>query len=255
LRTNGAIDGRFLYLWLLTDFITERVEAIQRGASYPAIRDSDVKKLPVPIPSLVEQRRIAGVLTAVQRAVDQQERLIAVTAELKKALMQKLFTQGTCGEPQKQTEIGPIPKSWRVERIDRMKESFTYGTSVKCEYGVDGAPVLRIPNVVGGHIETSDLKFGNPKKNELGALALRPGDLLFVRTNGVQENAGRCSMYRGELGKDCYFASYLIRVRVNTDVLCPNTWKNTREHPAVGPSFLAGPPGPLTGSSTSTRAR
>ena len=46
--------------------------------------------------------------------MEQQERLIQTTTELKKALMQKLFTEGTRGEPQKQTEIGPVPKSWDV---------------------------------------------------------------------------------------------------------------------------------------------
>jgi type I restriction enzyme S subunit len=40
--------------------------------------------------------------------------LIALTTELKKDLMYKLFTEGTCGEPQKQTEIGLIPESWQV---------------------------------------------------------------------------------------------------------------------------------------------
>jgi type I restriction enzyme S subunit len=57
------------------------------------------------------------VLGLVQRAIEQQERLIALTAELKKALMHKLFTEGLRGEPQKQTEIGPVPESWEVEQL------------------------------------------------------------------------------------------------------------------------------------------
>ena len=59
-----------------------------------------------------EQRKIAAVLGLVQRAIEQQERLIALTTELKKALLHKLFTEGLRGEPQKQTEIGPVPESW-----------------------------------------------------------------------------------------------------------------------------------------------
>ena len=52
-----------------------------------------------------------------QRAIEQQERLIALTTELKKALMHKLFTEGLRGEPQKQTEIGPVPESWEVVEL------------------------------------------------------------------------------------------------------------------------------------------
>ena len=54
----------------------------------------------------------------VQRAMEQQERLLALTAELKKALLHQLFTAGLRGEPQKQTDIGPVPESWEVVRSE-----------------------------------------------------------------------------------------------------------------------------------------
>ena len=38
--------------------------------------------------------------------------------ELKKALMHKLFTEGLRCEPQKQTEIGPIPESWEMMQFE-----------------------------------------------------------------------------------------------------------------------------------------
>ena len=56
-------------------------------------------------------------LGLVQRAIEQQERLIALTTELKKALLHKLFTEGLRGESQKQTEIGPVPESWEVLQL------------------------------------------------------------------------------------------------------------------------------------------
>lgn len=52
-----------------------------------------------------------------QRAIEQQERLIALTTELKKTLMHTLFTAGLRGEPQKATEIGPVPESWEITTI------------------------------------------------------------------------------------------------------------------------------------------
>ena len=71
-------------------------------------------EIKLPVPAQPEQRKIAAVLGLVQRAIEQQERLIALTTELKKALLHKLFTEGLRGEPQKQTEIGPVPESWEV---------------------------------------------------------------------------------------------------------------------------------------------
>jgi type I restriction enzyme S subunit len=192
----------------------------------------------IPLPPLAEQRKIAGVLVLVQRAIEQQERLIAVTTELKKTLLHQLFTQGLRGEPQKQTEIGLVPESWEVVKLEDAAVTFDYGTSVKCEHGKAGVPVLRIPNVVVGSIDLSDLKHGQPKRSELEQLRLRDGDLLFVRTNGVLENAGRCALYRGEL-EGCYFASYLIRVRVNSSKVLP-AFVNEYARTERGKSFLSG---------------
>jgi type I restriction enzyme S subunit len=91
---------------------------------------------------------------------------------------------------------------------------------------------------VGGSIDLSDLKHGQPKPSELEHLRLRDGDLLFVRTNGVLENAGRCAVYRGELD-DCYFASYLIRVRVDCSRVLP-AFVNGYARTERGRGFLSG---------------
>jgi type I restriction enzyme S subunit len=58
----------------------------------------------------------------VQKAIEKQDKLIRHTNELKKALMQKLFTEGIKGEKQKQTEIGPVPESWEVIKFDKLFE-------------------------------------------------------------------------------------------------------------------------------------
>jgi len=63
----------------------------------------------------------------VQTAIEQQERLIKLTRELKSALMHKLFTEGLHAERQKMTEIGPVPKSWEIKPF----ETFTTCKGVK----------------------------------------------------------------------------------------------------------------------------
>ena len=73
-----------------------------------------VSSFRLPLPPLQEQKSIANILLAVQRAIEAQERIIQTTTELKQALMQKLFSEGLRGEPQKETEIGLIPESWEV---------------------------------------------------------------------------------------------------------------------------------------------
>jgi type I restriction enzyme S subunit len=99
------------------------VESTQKN-----INKGIVSSFPIPLPPLPEQKKIAHILSTVQRAIEAQKRIIATTTELKKALMHKLFTEGLRGEPQKQTEIGPVPESWKLVEIGDLGKCVTGST-------------------------------------------------------------------------------------------------------------------------------
>jgi type I restriction enzyme S subunit len=115
-RDTAAFDSKFIFYGLLELYQSGRTEDIQRRTT--GIRNLDFtaykERATFPRISIVEQRKITGVLGLLQKAMEQQERLLALTAELKNSLVHQLFTHGLCHETQKQTEIGPIPKSWEV---------------------------------------------------------------------------------------------------------------------------------------------
>ncbi len=114
---RAVVDPRFLFYWLRTDIIVSRIEDMAEGSTYPNLKKAEYEKLSVPCPPLPEQQRIAQVLSTVQEAIAQQERLIRTTTELKQALMHKLFTEGLRGEALKETEIGRVPESWEVVKV------------------------------------------------------------------------------------------------------------------------------------------
>ena len=98
--------------------------------------------------------------------------------------------------------------------------------------------MLRIPNVIGGKVDTDDLKYLELQGDEADRLRLAVGDILFVRTNGRREYTGRCAVYLGELG-EASFASYLIRARLKPDTLLPRFAQFYATTPR-GSSYLAG---------------
>ena len=76
-----------------------------------------LQEFSVVCPPLPEQRAIAHILQTTQEAKFTRQREIALERERKAALMEYLFSQGTNGEPRKQTEIGEIPESWEVVQL------------------------------------------------------------------------------------------------------------------------------------------
>lgn len=114
---NERHDIKFLAYQLRLDSIQQYVAMNKRGATIKGITRDCLEQIRLNLPPLPEQKKIAHILSTVQRAIEAQERIIQTTTELKKALMHKLFTEGLRHEPQKQTEIGPVPESWEVVEL------------------------------------------------------------------------------------------------------------------------------------------
>ncbi len=61
----GVLDTRYLFHYLKSDVLMDQVLPLQRGASYPAVGDSDVKNATIPLPDLATQIAIAEELDSV----------------------------------------------------------------------------------------------------------------------------------------------------------------------------------------------
>lgn len=62
LRPKQEIDHRFLFYWLFTEDFMGKMESLQKGASYPAVTDGEVRAQLIRFPPFPEQRRIVGLL-------------------------------------------------------------------------------------------------------------------------------------------------------------------------------------------------
>ena len=117
-----AIDADFLYFATQLESVMEGIASMESGASYPAVRDVDVLDQVVPLPPLPEQQKIAAVLNTIRRALLHQTQCEANATALKRAAMRELFTRGLRGEAQEETEIGPVPESWKVSTLGEMAQ-------------------------------------------------------------------------------------------------------------------------------------
>jgi type I restriction enzyme, S subunit len=206
LRPKKGIDHRYIFYWLFSEEFMGQMEVLQKGASYPAVTDAEVKAQLIPLPPLPEQRRIVAIL----------DEAFAGIAAAKENAEQNLKNAKEVFEAHLQGILAAPRDGWQIKKIGDICKSIGYGTSSKSQKEGQ-VPVLRMGNIQDGKLDWNDLVYANDSA-ETEKYALREGDILFNRTNSA-EHVGKTAIFRGE--REAIFAGYLIRINVKRSIVDP----------------------------------
>lgn len=69
-RAKPGIESRYVFYYLISNDFIDLLGQIQKGASYPAVTESEVRDQPFAFPPLSEQRRIVAILDRAFQAID-----------------------------------------------------------------------------------------------------------------------------------------------------------------------------------------
>lgn len=197
-------DQRFLYH--LLRYLP--LKFLNAATGVPGLSRRDAYALRGAFPPPDEQAAIARMLDAVDTALEHTRAAVERSREVKRALVQRIFSEGLRGEPPKNTAIGLVPRSWQVVSVSSVVTASQYGLSVPMETKGE-VPIVRMGNIQDGNVLLSDLKFVSLPPNVVDPYLLHRGDVLFNRTNS-QEWVGKVGIYREDAC--AVFASYLIRL-------------------------------------------
>ena len=112
-----------------------------------------------------------------------------------------------------------LPEGWRWIRLGDVVISTQYGISKSMNTESKGVPIIRMNNITNdGRLDLSDIKYVAIDEKTSKKYFLEKGDLLFNRTNS-RELVGKTTVFDRE--EKYVFASYIIRVKLNQDIVCP----------------------------------
>lgn len=126
-HTAENVDWRFLLQWYLSK--ADHVEAMGTGSTVKGIRLDDLKILPIDLPPLPEQQKIATILSSVDDVIEKTQAQIDKLKDLKTGMMQELLTKGIGHTEFKDSPVGRIPAGWDASMLGDVCQ-FTQGVQI-----------------------------------------------------------------------------------------------------------------------------
>jgi type I restriction enzyme, S subunit len=119
-RPKPEVDSDFLIQQLLSRPVTAWLVEHAVGQTMLNLSAEILARLPIKLPPLIEQRKIAAILSTVDAVVQKTEAVIRQIQVVKKAMMRELLTRGLSGRHTRfrSTQIGEIPYTWGLLSLE-----------------------------------------------------------------------------------------------------------------------------------------
>ena len=144
------------FLHRLLDYLP--LKSLNAATGVPGLSRRDAYDLRGWFPPPHEQAAIARILTAIDETLELTHAAVARAKEARRAIVQRVLSEGLRHEPLRKTAIGLVPSSWDVVPVSSVVETFQYGLSVPMQIG-GTLPILRMGNIQDGEVLLSDLKY------------------------------------------------------------------------------------------------
>lgn len=217
---DGVSHPGYLFHSLMSDHVTAQAVRDAIGSSYPALNDSDVRRLQIFLPKYEEQQRISQVLDTLDTAIHETEAIIVKLNAVKQGLLHDLLTRGidANGElrpPQaeaphlyKQSPLGWIPKEWELSTIgDQFDIQLGKMLDDEKNSGIL-KPYIGNKAVQWDRIDIGEHQQVRLSQSDLIRFRLRKDDLLVCEGG----NVGRAAIWDDDLD-ECYYQKALHRLR------------------------------------------
>lgn len=197
------VEIRYLKHYLNYTDLTSYITGTTRGK----LTKTALNSIPIPLPPLPIQRKIADALDKAQALIDKRKKQIELLDEYIKSVFLDMF-----GNPVTN------PMGW-----DKFAFSEFSDSRLGKMYDVKKVTGKYLENYLGNSnvrwfgFELDDLNQMDFDDNEKQKYSLKNGDLLICEGGEI----GRCAIWRDEL-VNCYFQKAIHRVRVNLELIIPD---------------------------------
>ncbi len=207
------LNDDFLYAFLRSEVFRNQVESFVTGSAQPNFGPSHLKQMVIPLPPLSIQRQIAGILSAYDELIENNQRRIRILEDMARSLYREWFVHfrypGHESISLVDSSLGPIPQGWEVTTLRAVTTKIGSGATPrggKDAYKSEGIHLIRSQNIYDYNFEFNGLAFIDEQQAaELDNVTVEENDILLNITGA---SVARCALV----------PSYLLPARVNQHV-------------------------------------
>jgi type I restriction enzyme M protein len=193
---KSKVDPMFYWAFAQTDFYWEQAKRLMTGGGQPQFNGGAIKEVKIPLPPLPIQQELVAEIESYQKIIDGARQVVE--------------------NYKPRIDIEP---EWEMVELGAICDKIQYGSSVPLNTQKLGYKTFRMNEIIGGAmIDNGSMKFTDMPKMNFEKLSLKPGDILFNRTNSF-ELVGKTGIFN--LSGEYTFASYLIRLIINQGKAIP----------------------------------
>jgi type I restriction enzyme, S subunit len=200
--------------------VTRQLSAWQCGTNYPAVNERDIRRLVIPVPSPTEQMAIAGILDAVDAALEHTRTAIDRARELKRAVLQQFFYEALGETAYADRPRRKLPPGWSLELTEvLLAEDPKNGISPETSSQPPGTATFSIAAIRESRVDLAsreNLKYARIPDSVAERYLIRRGDILIVRGNANPELVGRAGMV-SDCPAGCIYPDITKRVVFRND--------------------------------------
>jgi type I restriction enzyme S subunit len=217
--SENRIVPKFLYYFLSSKKGFDSLVSRSSGSVQVNLAKREViEEIPILLPPIWEQNEIVETLSNLDYKIQLNKQMNRALEAVGAAVFRRWFVDfefpNQEGKPYKSSggemvssEIGEIPKDWKISTISKLASSTNYGYTQSSSSTPVGPKFLRITDIQEGKIDWATVPYCEIEQDN-SKYSLKSGDIVVARTGAsTGENA-----YIEECPKSV-FASYLIRIR------------------------------------------
>ena len=173
-----------LFIFYLIEFNNNTLLRLSYGTTFLEISKKEFKKILLPMPSLLEQQKIASILSKVDALIESTQECVEKIQKLKKGLMQILLTKGINHKKFKNVNLNgsfiklKVAEKWTIMPLENFIKIDSGDYFPYAEIASKGMPILKIDNVMYGKIDWTNKTYLNKKY-------LQTKDVILLNKNDI----------------------------------------------------------------------